>query len=1438
MQGRILNLKSRLLRAWAWNPAQPLVPLRVMLSVDETEIPPTLAQAQAASDASADFPGGAHGLRQQLPVSLFPTKKAVVRKVILYAMELNGTRTQLHERRITFPPRETLIEGELERFSRGHVHGWARHPWDPKTPVTVRLLQGERVIVSAVANLSTSKAAPKKEEPCGFDLAIPDKMWLELKPSERLEVRADTGDFIGSLKLAEAAVVWSLLQIVRAAERSGASESAVAAIERILQWQPDSVDALWARARLAFSGEDIQTAIDYCERVRAIEPSYGPAISLLARIAHSEGRCTDAIRLWEQLPPKTPIYRDGLLRRSQTLRDIGRAWEAIPVIQEMLALDGDDIEAHLIGGQIYRELHLTTLARRHFKRASELKPDDRQISEQLKSVSRIARPPSSWAPELSGDKALEAWIGVMSGQSDPNIIYSLISESGYFDADWYLKQHPEAGINGSDPLIHYINIGGLKNFDPSPLFDTRYYIEQCAGEKLKQTIPLVDFLTWGGQKGRKARRNQGQAALVVHAFHLDVLPDLSQYASNFPSGFDQYVTCPDSFSEEDISRITSALPRAKIVQVPNTGHDIGAMVELDRAVDLTRYDILCKIHSKKGENEPDRWRHALLRGMLGTASQAEKVIDVFNRDPKLILAGASQLYVSGPHYMWQKDNLIGKLFPGIVEKFDYLKESWGFIHGTCFWIRGSIFADIRDAIASIDATEAKGVDEHTLNHSAERLFGMTAALKKGNVMLCDVSIPDKIKIVPARLPVPGAREQDSITDLLRKIVFPEALVRKWTPRGAINGTNATFVRGWLALVGDERARQGILQIGPHRIPFVAARFRTDLKNHGINQGWHAFQVSVPGSVCDGLPHEVVLIDELTGTEIARKTFTWTKPKREYWDFQGFLKSSMTQPEIFCPFVEEDKRAFAVMENIANRMARKGVAAEPQPLVSIIMPMFNRAGIVGEAIASVLTQTYPHFELIVVDDGSSDNSVQVVRGIDDARIRLIELEENSGVTVARNTALRAAKGDFIAYLDSDNTWDIRFLAAHVGAFLDLPEADMIYSGVLLYSGNTTEPYAIRYGHLHRSLLENRNYIDNNIIFHRRDFLDKIIGFDESLRRYVDWDLILRATEVGRVYSVPMLLCNYYYSRTDNAITDDARHIGHLDILREKFELRQKERLTELDRRDLVRPVSVIIPNWQSLDDIRDCIDALHQRSWNGMLDIIVVDNDSSAAVKEYLRSESEIGRIKFIPLDMNYGFTYAVNRGIEISRPDSDILLLNNDAIAQPGAVQRLQEVCLSQPNAGMTVPRQILPAGTKTLRTHVPYATETRNCDVNISSHHRNLTNVPVFHDGGVLEMNYAPFFAVYIKRELIEDIGPLDAEYGRHYRSDRVYSDMMRNMTHYRMFYVPDSYFIHKLQKATDHLREVGKTDDSFDLMFKRNQWDKDTAKEMNFRFPPWDIF
>ncbi|SUC11881.1 glycosyl transferase family protein [Proteus mirabilis] len=105
------------------------------------------------------------------------------------------------------------------------------------------------------------------------------------------------------------------------------------------------------------------------------------------------------------------------------------------------------------------------------------------------------------------------------------------------------------------------------------------------------------------------------------------------------------------------------------------------------------------------------------------------------------------------------------------------------------------------------------------------------------------------------------------------------------------------------------------------------------------------------------------------------------------------------------------------------------------LVSIIMPCFNSEKYISEAIESVLKQTYSNFELIIIDDNSTDSTLKIINSFRDNRITIISFDENQGAGVARNKGIEVANGRFIAFLDSDDLWSKNKLEAQIKFMLD-------------------------------------------------------------------------------------------------------------------------------------------------------------------------------------------------------------------------------------------------------------------------------------------------------------------------------------------------------------------------------------------------------------------
>jgi MoaA/NifB/PqqE/SkfB family radical SAM enzyme len=221
---------------------------------------------------------------------------------------------------------------------------------------------------------------------------------------------------------------------------------------------------------------------------------------------------------------------------------------------------------------------------------------------------------------------------------------------------------------------------------------------------------------------------------------------------------------------------------------------------------------------------------------------------------------------------------------------------------------------------------------------------------------------------------------------------------------------------------------------------------------------------------------------------------------------------------------------AMIDSLKRRMISPHFLADagdctqlPSPVVSVILPTRNRARPLAEAIASVQAQSFKDWELIVVDDGSSDDTAATVsRLLSDRRIRFVT-QPATGHSAARNHGLRMARGALVAYLDSDNLWYRHFLKAAVVAMAENPVVDCIYGA--LDSDAHDLPHSIFFDRFDRSRLLRENFVDLNTFVHRRTLVESCGGFDESLTRFTDWDLVLRMTHHKPAMRVPVLAARY-------------------------------------------------------------------------------------------------------------------------------------------------------------------------------------------------------------------------------------------------------------------------------------------------------------------------
>ena len=226
-----------------------------------------------------------------------------------------------------------------------------------------------------------------------------------------------------------------------------------------------------------------------------------------------------------------------------------------------------------------------------------------------------------------------------------------------------------------------------------------------------------------------------------------------------------------------------------------------------------------------------------------------------------------------------------------------------------------------------------------------------------------------------------------------------------------------------------------------------------------------------------------------------------------------------------------------------------------PKVSVILPTYNRKTLIGKSVQSILDQTYSDFELIIIDDASTDGTWDIINEFSDPRIICLKHVENRGGSAARNTGIDAAKGKYIAFQDSDDIWLPEKLAKQMSVFKNSPESTgVVYTRCIRWNveqkleipGELPKP---KNGDIFKALLP-ENFIVLPSVVLKKECFEKVGLFDETLPRLQDWDLFLRIAKLYEFCYVPEPLVQSFY--TENSISSNPKAlIRAFEIILEKY-----------------------------------------------------------------------------------------------------------------------------------------------------------------------------------------------------------------------------------------------------------------------------------------------
>ncbi|MHB1163463.1 MAG: glycosyltransferase family 2 protein [Minisyncoccota bacterium] len=222
------------------------------------------------------------------------------------------------------------------------------------------------------------------------------------------------------------------------------------------------------------------------------------------------------------------------------------------------------------------------------------------------------------------------------------------------------------------------------------------------------------------------------------------------------------------------------------------------------------------------------------------------------------------------------------------------------------------------------------------------------------------------------------------------------------------------------------------------------------------------------------------------------------------------------------------------------------------LVTVIVPCYNHRDYVTAAVESVLRQTHPAVQLVVIDDGSSDGSPELLRALAERHGFDLVLQANTGVCKALNRAIREhARGRWVALLASDDSWEPEKLARQLARLREVPGAEFCFSQAREFAdvpGDRTGPAfprRVREGWVTR-VVTLRQHVPAGTVLFSRALYDRLGGFDEQLKEE-DWDFVLRASALTPFAAVPAPMLNYRIHATNTMRVRARREIFRQKML---------------------------------------------------------------------------------------------------------------------------------------------------------------------------------------------------------------------------------------------------------------------------------------------------
>jgi len=752
-----------------------------------------------------------------------------------------------------------------------------------------------------------------------------------------------------------------------------------------------------------------------------------------------------------------------------------------------------------------------------------------------------------------------------------------IKRNNLFDIGFYLKNNGDVRVSGMDPMIHYLYHGFKEGRQPNPNFDSDYYLE-THGDAINSNLnPLIHYSLYGINEDRKTLKKPDSKvkiepknnSTIIKASNdesnnnhqiddnkTNYISDLLENAYEESSDFVDYNDHSSvNLSEEDIKLIAFYLPQFHPFSENDKwwGKGFTEWTNVTKALPLFQ-----------GHYQPH------LPIDLGFYDL--RLIENLKR--QIELAKHHGLYGFCFHYYWFNGHkLMETPIKTLFENHDDLDFPFCICWANENWTR-----------------RWDGNEDDILisqNYSSEDDLAFIKEISK--------YLKDERYIKVGEKPLIMVYKPQLLPN-------PQATFSLWRKYCRDNDIGEIFIIGArrhdFVLQPEEYGLDSAVEFPPnHPHPsnriedvkyvnvdyeptvFDMQKFVKNRHYMSDNDEYKKFKAVFPS--WDNTPRRLNDGQVYVGSpelykEWLKDVITYTKEKMDKNERFVFINAWNEWAE--GAHLEPDRKyGYAYLKSTADAIVQTRVfdreELENSYKVSVIMPTYNRKKVLERAIDSVINQTFTNYQLIICDDGSIDGTDQLIKlkywsHLQSKKIIYVK-QDNGGVSKARNNALKHAQCDLIAYLDSDNLWDPKYLEQMVSVFHQ-NNCNTAYCAMEVFDNHEDPQYEknhfIRNEGYNREKLLKANFIDLNVFMHRKSLYDKMGGFNESMKSMVDWDLILRYTRYNEPFFLNEVLATYFLDKNLDNITYNVDHNDDYLKLSElhSYEKIMKERVENIKK----------------------------------------------------------------------------------------------------------------------------------------------------------------------------------------------------------------------------------------------------------------------------------